>query len=74
MRANFQGDGERFASDRQQFAAVDEMLEWPGRMIPLADLFWPGEWLRRQGCADFETFRQVADSAGCSLASTPASQ
>jgi hypothetical protein len=33
----------RFASDRKQLAAVDEMLEWPGRVIPLANLFWPGQ-------------------------------
>jgi len=29
-----------------------------------AHLFWPGQWLRRQGRADFETFRQVAEQRG----------
>jgi hypothetical protein len=64
--ADFQGggDGGRFASDRKQFAAVNEMLEWPGRVIPLADLFWAGQWLRRQGRADFETVRQGAEQRG----------
>ena len=61
----------RFASDRKQLAAVDEMLEWPGRVIPLANLFWPGKWLRRQGCADFVTVRQGAEQRGLLLGQHP---
>ena len=29
-----------------------------------ANLFWPGQWLRRQGRADFVTVRQVAEQRG----------
>ena len=29
-----------------------------------ANLFWPGQWLRRQGRADFETVRQITEQRG----------
>jgi len=66
-RANFQGDGGRFASDREQLATVDEMQFLFGRDIALrcpdAAARRPYLFLR-QGRADFETVRQGAEQRG----------